>query len=234
MHRADDTHCYLCGEPLGKGQTNEDHVPPQRLIPISWRAHHQWVKPRVHASCNRSYSDDEQYFYLRVIAMTHKTPAAAARGAELLAGERKQAKQFRELRSQLSHRTPGGIYIPRKVVMHYEGNRTDRIVWKIARGCAYVESNTILPEPVGRNHVELLTYDQFGDRVRTEPRLLDHLLRTRPVIDIKGAFSARIIHAEQDGIRLALCTMQFFGSVVGFAHFHDGGCSCTECQQPKN
>jgi hypothetical protein len=130
--------CYLCGEAISDAASN-DHIPPRQLLPPALRRRFnlsQLAKLPTHRSCNESYSSDEQYFATSLAPIASESPTGQAMvdhfSAQFRSG-RSVPLGYKVLR-QFEDR-PGGLHLPPdRIVVRLEGDRIERVLWKVIRG----------------------------------------------------------------------------------------------------
>ena len=141
--------CYLCGDPL-VGETSVDHVPPKQLYAKEIRKKHSpnLLTIRVHKRCNSSFQYDEDYFVNTLAPFGKDSYAGSALLREVFskykAGVKRPlvGKVLKEF-----ERAPSGIVLPKGLVAkRIEGDRVQRVAWKIVRGLYFHEFGTVLPE----------------------------------------------------------------------------------------
>lgn len=142
--------CYLCGEEITNG-SSADHVPPKQFYAPDIRQKHNTSKLltiTVHQTCNRSYEEDEKYFLHSLAPFAHDSYT----GNAVL---RKIGREFREGKNQplvlkvygeFDPEPSGIVLLPGRMVKRFEGNRIDRVAWKIIRGLYFHHFNQVLTE----------------------------------------------------------------------------------------
>jgi hypothetical protein len=124
--------CYICGQPATTGKG--DHVPPKALFP----------KPRPSnlitvpccATCNGSYSLDEEYFRNNISMVSDY------RHAEQVWKTTKRSLSYSPglQRDLLTRISPVRIGTHNLARLDFDASRTDRVLVKIARGLVYHHS----------------------------------------------------------------------------------------------
>ena len=144
------THCYLCGRPLSS-LASKDHCPPLALFAREIRKQHnisQLVTIPVHENCNASYTRDEEYFVATLVPLARGSGAGDAILAQFMAGTRESDGKLKLARKVLREfeLRPGGLHLPSgRIVKRQQGDRIERVAWKIARGLYFHEHGKILP-----------------------------------------------------------------------------------------
>lgn len=152
--------CIHCGGWANHLELNWDHVPTKALLSRPLPAHTPQVL--ICASCNRSYSQDEEYFvtFLSCVLAGTTEPISQANPRVQRALARNLSLGARIEAGRRPYRAVGGqdgaVWIP-------ESERIERVVLKNARGHAYYELGEPMldpPESVWAIPLTALTEDE--------------------------------------------------------------------------
>jgi hypothetical protein len=157
--------CYLCGKILNDAEavSDDDHVPPRQFFPSSIRkdANLKLFTLPTHASCNKSYQKDEDYFVNSLGPLAMNSYA----GKEIWKDISKQIhrKNSKGLVMKILNefeKRPSGIILPHGMVgKRYNRNRIERVVWKITRGLFFNEHSQFIPENINK----IIWISAYGD-----------------------------------------------------------------------
>jgi len=207
---------------------SRDHVPPKVLFPTSLRPGLQLLrKLPAHRECNGSFSDDEEYFRAKILMMSERTEGAEAQLRDFLDSVPKSLSLAKRLAGDLTNTTPAGLTLPAGVIgMNYDGTRTDRVVWKIARGLAFRHYGELLPSaPKPSATIGLLQGPQFLRLLKGH----EYFQHVRKVVVSREAFSYAYGTERGEGAHLTVFFLEFLSAVVGYAIFHNTDCECPSC-----
>ncbi len=129
-----------------------DHVPPRQFYASSLRRElnlSQLVTIPAHGVCNRSFERDEEYFTwsLSPLAVGSVAGNALAQDrAEKLRRRGRLALLYEKVRREFE-KHPGGLHLPGgRVVKRFQGDRINRVAWKLVRGLYFHETNSVLAD----------------------------------------------------------------------------------------
>jgi hypothetical protein len=140
--------CYLCGEPLCE-PIGKDHVPPKQLFARAIRKTNplQLDTLQVHDACNKAYQLDEDYFVHTLMPFGLGSVSGRAVYDDIL--QKFQRREKVGLTLGVLHEFephPSGLVLPGgKVVKRFQGERIQRIAWKIVRGLFFMHHGRVLP-----------------------------------------------------------------------------------------
>ena len=221
--------CYLCGEMLIQ-PINNDHVPPRQFYTAEIRKIHNpnMLTIPVHESCNKSYQFDEDYFV--------NTLSPFAKGS--YSGDSLLKDVFKKysdgIKRPLLHkilnefeRNPSGLILPANLVAkRFEGNRLERVAWKIVRGLYFHHFNQVF----STGKISSLSII-FPDQVPPKEFLialgdLDGLGSYPGVFDYKFIRVPELEDFNYWGILL-------WDRIILIVAFHGLECSCAQCLETK-
>lgn len=227
--------CYLCGKTIDKKDRTDDHIPPKSFFPSRLRKKFNPSKLKTlptHRQCNEAYKKDEEYFFHTIGMIDYKNPVLREVWYDIRkAALRPDSQHFNQmLLNQLREeaRTPGGIIIPGKAAIEYNGNRVNRVVWKIIRGLFFHEFSRYLPE----NILHFVTYVHGEDTgLDSEPvtKIWRIVRNAKERGEYKGIFSYKfVVNPEQRNI--AAWGLLFWDRHIFSAGHHDPDCECEKCR----
>ncbi len=142
--------CYLCGGII-LSAASRDHVPPQQLFAPALRKKYnldQLTTLPTHLRCNDAFKLDEEYAVRVLATVVYDSPTARAvveHGFSKV--DRGQTVGLHHRILQSIHERPSGLILPRGgAVVRIEGERIQRVVWKIVRGLYFLERREVLPD----------------------------------------------------------------------------------------
>jgi hypothetical protein len=199
--------CAYCG----RAATTRDHVPSRKFFPAPRPS--DLITVPCCGRCNQGFSDDEEYFLIRVLAN------ASVRGPEAAAVLRQRfsavwtPRRIRAIEKLVTETTSVAVHSPAGVYLgHAPGFEMDlapcrRVVEKIVRGLYFHEFGHRVP-------AGMLVVGLF----EPDPTVLQHpvaqaLLQTAPRIRGGTVFEYRT-QCSQDNEDAALFFMLFFGGVL--------------------
>lgn len=194
------TMCVYCG--IRPGRTR-DHLPPQNLFPKPKPVN--MVTVPCCKECQMIFKKDEDVF----MAWITFGPAGKSTAGKLLweqklkrtykkdSGEKKViARSF----SQVSMKTPGGIYLCERLAISIDPERKNNVLRKIVRGLFWVEYKERLPEDVP---IEIYGIKGTGSPIE------ELITKTRQATTFwEGIFEYR--HARAPGCFESYWIMSFF------------------------
>ena len=225
------THCYLCGRPLS-GPTSKDHCPPLALFDRTIRQKYnlsQLITFRVHQGCNAAYENDEKYFKATMVPLARGSEAGNAIYetfiAESLEDKRKLILANKILRE--FEPRPSGLHLPPGLVAkRQEGERFNRVVWKIVRGLYFHHHSTILPEAIFVG----CTLTAPGQRPPEDFQRVIDLSDDETQGRYQGVFDYRFRVFETDLGKLNYWAFLIWDRIIVTAYFHDPwSCQCENC-----
>jgi len=144
--------CHLCGNPIAKEDSSDEHLPPKQFFPKEIRIQENLNLLTIpsHRECNESYSKDEEYFYLSLypIVRESKSPISDVVHSDLKNKTKKEPqKRFvRTLLKNFSTRTEGGVYLPKgKYEYSIDECRNQKVILKITQGLFFHHNQMFLP-----------------------------------------------------------------------------------------
>jgi hypothetical protein len=221
--------CYLCGKALIE-PISADHVPPKQFYASSVRKAHgpNLLTIPVHATCNRSYQLDEDYFVNTLAPFARGSYAGDALLKEVFARYEvgKKRALVHKVLQEFDHR-PSGIYLPSNLVAkRIEGERVHRVAWKLIRGLYFHEFDAVLPEYTP-NKFEIIPPD------RTPPKEFILCLPDRPIRGrYPGVFDYKFEKfAEVHNFNY--WAMLLWDRIILIVQFHDPTCACSCCDEVR-
>jgi len=138
--------CYICGEETQN--PTKDHVIPRCLFPTPPPPN--LITLPCHSKCQEKYAKDEEYFRTHISVISNLGENANAREVwkKALRGLKQRPHQRTDLINRLDDvdiQTPGGLYIGKAKEVKFSAKRTNRILYKIARGLFTFHTGKILP-----------------------------------------------------------------------------------------
>lgn len=224
--------CYLCGR-LIEGRPSSDHVPAKQVFPSEIRRRHnpQLLTLPTHTECNRSYQSDEDYFVASAGPLVHESYVGRALAWD--AGRRLAREKMRQpgmrfgggltakIMGEFEAR-PSGLYLPGgRVVKRFDGERVERVLWKIVRGLFFHEHGRFLPLDWPR----LVWIEGPGEKPKDvlQPTLAEEGRgRYRAVFDYK-------LRSFPECDDMHVWAMLFWDKMIAGAAFHDPDCDCAKC-----
>lgn len=219
-----DAICYLCGLELGK-DIDRDHVPPKQFYAKSLRKIHHpnlFTLP-VHAGCNKSYQEDEDYFVHSIAPLAKGSYSGDGIWNDIAQRLRRaQGQRIGQMILREFEERPSGLYLPGgKVIKRFDAKRVKRVVWKIVRGLFYKEHARFLPEEPPR----LLKFVSVGEK---PPPEFQAVRSTQSKGQYPNVFDYKyIVISELDNFHL--WAMLFWDRLIKLVAFHDPECECETC-----
>lgn len=234
------TICYLCAKPIAtSADADRDHVPARSYFPKSLRSQFNpeldtlWV----HRACNRLIADDELYFLASIGPCAMGDVVGDALGDDLRRAY--QADGRRRRLGEMAVREFGTVTTADGLVMKsYDHARCARVLWKITRGLAHLETGLVIPPDTPhlvrlyptREEIEgqLFPNSWFTEIVATEP-----LGRYGRVLDYRVL---GFIDRGDDGVEQGstqVWALLLWDRVIAGVFFHNPFCSCDKCQEPR-
>jgi hypothetical protein len=156
--------CYLCAN---RPATTREHVIAKAFFPQPIPS---MLKPLLTLpacqQCNQSYSDDEQYFatQLSLIDAPQYHQLGGSVFQRLRRGFRKRPTDLRKILQRVQGNVPvltlAGIFLGYAARTTFDGNKTSRVLEKIARGLFFHHTGT-LPDPIKSPTINFLTQDRL-------------------------------------------------------------------------
>jgi hypothetical protein len=203
--------CYLCGQQI-MGKVSSDHVPPRQFYA---RALRKARSPNLltlpsHEDCNKSYQDDEDYFFAALAGLNENAPIH-----DWIVNDvrrkiwRNDAIGLRQKVLSEFSATISGIYLPNSVVAKkFDVERAMRVVWKIVRGLCYHHYSRVLPE----NIKHAIRFLQVQDE---PPRIYrDHLMEKPNFGGCPEVFVYQLAQVDDKSSLSALWALFFWQSIV--------------------
>jgi hypothetical protein len=211
--------CYLCGGPMGRDRTR-DHVPAQSFFPAVLRKQRNFSKLDVvyaHRKCNAGYSSDEQYFFLSLAPLAHRSEVGPAiyKTIEKPILTPREWSLRRSIANELYADSSGQI---RK---RFDGERVYRVAKKIVRGLHFLRWRTVLPDDW---RYDFMVFDP-------DNRPPDPLLRMLEKNDQWGpypeVFFFKVMRSERE--RNQAWVLFFWDWLVILVIVHESECLCVKC-----
>ena len=209
--------CYLCDNEFAE-PTNADHVPPLQFHGDDIRRGNnlsQLLTIKVHKKCNEAYRLDEEYFVHTLMPLARGTYAGSAIYQEIL-GKFREGRNVPLVRMVLNEADPrpSGLVLPGgKVIKRFNGQRIQRVAWKIVRGLYFYHHHRVLPE----NHTTWVSLTPPGEQPP------EHFVRFMqlPENDPKGKYPAIFDYRFQNFTEFPACEPTLLGvSDLGPANRH--------------
>jgi hypothetical protein len=229
--------CYLCTRQLTP-PVNQDQVPGQQFFPPALRKEHgplQLLTIPVHTSCNSAYKADEDYFVHSLMPFARGTVAGDAVYSHVLSAYRAghNAGLVKKVLGEFDRR-PSGLVLPgNKVVKRFDGDRIQRVAWKIVRGLMFHHFGTAYPEKQNT----WVTATPVGE---PRPEHFDVFMQTQTEDAhgrYQGAFSYRFgkyeVEAEGAVQFLHYWALLLWDRVLLTVIFHDHLCACEGCEAAR-
>lgn len=227
--------CYLCAQPeTVERPFTRDHVPAKNVFPVGLREFTTNLKSlRAHADCNRSYSEDEQYFLSELGPLAADDPVV---GPHVLNDLRKayQHPQQRKLGQSIADAFSKLVLPNGMVAKQFHYKRIDRVAWKIVRGLYTLETQLFLPENLPRR-VELFEPEALRQGIKS----LDYwelVIRSAPMAAHARIFDYAVLGAILEDAELGLIkaeawSMMFWNRVIVCVAYHSAVCPCKKCSE---
>ncbi|UCG46476.1 MAG: hypothetical protein JSU94_13335 [Phycisphaerales bacterium] len=203
--------CYLCGQSI-EGTASRDHVPPRQFFTRMFR---KTKSPNLltlptHAECNKSYQDDEDYFFASLAPITEQAYIHDWLMEE--AGNKLSRQHSQGLREKVMsefNSTVAGLYLPRHLIAKIpDWNRVGRVVWKVVRGLCYHHYLKFLPEETTHR----IRYCQTSDP--PPPIYTKYLLEAPLLASHPEVFAHRFAGVSNPGSLSGLWALIFWQSLV--------------------
>ena len=226
--------CYLCGAGIDQKDRNADHVPPKQIFPTRIRKKYNLSKLRTlptHKLCNSMYQSDEDYFHRTIGIVDNRSQILEEVWYDIeQAAQKMESRNFHETifnQIELEAQTPGGIIIPGKVAIKCDGDRINRIVWKILRGLFFLELARFLPEATP-HFIHYFHDPNLGLNPPPVVMILEIVRNSEERGEYKGVFSYKyVVNPEQKNI--AAWLLLFWDRHMFMAGHHDPSCDCNSC-----
>ena len=220
--------CYLCGKKL-EGKIDRDHVPPRQFYATNIRKKHNpnlFTLP-VHASCNKAFQKDEDYFIHSIAPIAQSSYSGSEIWKDIKHQfERPEGLMIGNMISKEFDSRPSGLYLPNgKVIKRFDADRVWRVVWKIVRGLFFKEHNRILPDNT------LQTYHKIISPEHEEPPPEFVVVRDTPSRgQYPGVFDYKyIVIPELNNFHFL--ALLFWSRIIKLIAFHDPDCECKTCSK---
>jgi hypothetical protein len=234
--------CYLCGQPLGSSSTRE-HVIPKQFFPENLRKelNPDLIVLTAHGHCNQSYMLDEEYFYtaLGPHALDLEPVVGQAIHEDLKRKFKNTKKEpfLSKIRSQITT-SPSGLILPPGMCLQKFGEhdyaRIKRVVWKITRGCFFVNNDSFLPENKASDIQIYLTNEELPNEVKGILTCL-HQKMTTPdykTCVLPGCRYPRIFDYEfVNGIQFNCLVFIFWNCIWAISVFYNPDFDCEKCSR---
>lgn len=220
--------CYLCGEPI-TDKISYDHVPPQQFYPKTFRqkkTNIKLLKLPTHIKCNKSYQNDEDYFYSSIAVLSSTSPI----GPEIITDFKRRTqshkpsitlliKSLNEFSSKY-----GSIYLPPTMISKKTDEiRIKRIIWKITRGLHYYHFQNYLPENISKEIIYLFP------QMQKIPDGLNIVLMQKPMGKYGDYFDYKHIMNSEHGFQI--WAFRFWMVTAAFVIFQYPKCECNKCKE---
>jgi len=188
--------CYLCGKILNDAEavSDVDHVPPRQFFPSSIRkdANLKLFTLPTHASCNKSYQKDEDYFVNSLGPLAMDSYAGKEIWEDIAQQmHRPESKKLTWKILEEFDKNPFGIALPEELIAKkYDGERIRRVAWKITRGLFFKEYNKFLPESIDKK----IWISGYGKGLSP---LFPYVRDTPSRCDYPGVFDYKYIKVEE-------------------------------------
>lgn len=233
--------CYLCTEPIAdEALANRDHVPARSYFPKSIR---QEFNPNLdwlwtHRVCNASIRMDEEYFLASIgpMAMGDFVGMALADDLRRSYQNPEQRKLGRLAVNEFSRIvTPDGL-----LLKAYDHARAAKVLWKITRGLAYLETSGTMIIPAATPHEVRL----YPSKEEIEKRLIpegwwSEMLQLQPMGRYGRVLDYRAITLfTRDAAGQITNSSQAWGlllwnRIIAGVFFHNPWCPCAHCVRPS-
>lgn len=219
--------CYLCGLNL-VGPIDWDHVPLRQLhAPEIRKARNlQLLTIPVHASCNKGFQKDEDYFLHSLMPYARGSNAGNAIYQKSLSRfrEGQNLGLVRRVLREFEPR-PSGLVLPgNKVLQRIDGARISRVAWKIVSGLYFHHNSEVLPAKAAR-WVTLTPPN--NNQVPPEHFLaFDKLSESKSRGRYPGVFDYKFQNFPEAHYWALLLWDQIILTVI----FHDPSCTCGKCE----
>ncbi|MCR4377145.1 MAG: hypothetical protein NUV50_03510 [Rhodospirillales bacterium] len=225
--------CYLCGEPLAE-PISDDHVPPKQMFAKELRKTNDLLKMltiRTHESCNNSFGKDEHYFFQSLLPFARGSYSGNAALREAVDKFHSGSRQRFLMKMILGEfeRHPSGLVLPNgRVAKRFQGDRIERVAWKIVRGLYFHHFGVVLPDEwtVG------VTIIAPNERPPSHFDCFMNVVGNVQYGEYPGVFAYRF-HKFIEANNLHYWAMLLWDRVIITVLFHDPSCTCRECLQPS-
>ena len=163
--------CYLCGNQI-ESDFSMDHVPPKQFYASSLRRDlnlSQLVTIPVHGACNKLFENDEAYFTWSLSPLAVGSTAGDALVQERVKKlkRRNRLAALYEMVLREFDKFPGGLHLPGgRVIKRFNGERVNRVVWKLVRGLYFYETKSVLTEDTPST-IEIIEPDRARETAGT-------------------------------------------------------------------
>ena len=216
--------CYLCGTQI-ESDSSMDHVPPKQFYASSLRRNlnlSQLVTLPVHGVCNKSFESDEAYFMWSLSPL-----AVGSTAGDALAQERVEKLKRRnrlvalyEMVRREFDKYPGGLYLPGgRVIKRFNGERVNRIAWKLVRGLYSHETKSVLGEDTPFT-TEIIEPDRARETAGANP-VWETVKAQEPRGSYGGVFEYKYFVRDVNGNKLHVWGMILWDKIMIFIAHHD-------------
>jgi hypothetical protein len=215
---------------MKEGEQDEDHVPPKLIFPKELRSGLQLCKMPTHATCNRAFSLDEEYFRQSLGVLAHQSKTGECLVNDIFrTAEKPEAKGLnRKILNEFYERPSGIILPPGKVAKGFDRERIGRVVWKIVRGLFYHDKKIILPERT----LHWINMIPPGEK---PPDVFCFVAGQASQGNYGAIFDYKTMehYIEEKGATMHFWKTLFWSEIHIMCVFHDPSCKCYQCANKK-
>jgi len=215
--------CYLCGSDI-ESDHSMDHLPPKQFYASSLRTDRnlsKLVTIPAHGACNRSFERDEEYFTwsLSPLAVGSTAGDALARERADKLGRGRSVPLFQAVRKEFEP-NPSGLHLPGgRVVKRFDGERVNRVAWKLVRGMYFHETSAVLPDDTPFT-TEIIEPERARELAGINP-LWEKVKAQNARGSYGGVFEYKYFFDELDGKKLHSWGMILWDKIMIFIAHHD-------------
>lgn len=199
---------------------NRDHVPSQHYFAPSLRKQFNLsglLTLRTHPACNAAYRVDEEYFGATAGALAPDSPAGQALMRDLFNRYRRGSMVglVQNVVGGFSTQVNGIALPPNLLALKVQGERIQRVLWKIVRGLFYHHYGTVLREAAPR-------YIELVEPAAPIPEMFNAVLATKSLGLYQGIFAYKntIYRSASQGIAQDVWAMCFWDRVIAVVAFN--------------
>ena len=172
---------------------------------------------------NRAFEKDEEYFTwsLSPLAVGSVAGDALARERAEKLGKGRSVPLFHAVRQEFD-KNPSGLHLPGgRVVKRFEGERVNRVAWKLVRGMYFHETSNVLPDDTPFT-TEIIEPERARELAGSNP-LWENVRAQNPRGSYGGVFEYKYFFGETDGKGLHSWGMILWDKIMIFIAHHDPG-----------
>ena len=216
--------CYLCGNQI-EFDFSMDHVPPKQFYASSLRRDlnlSQLVTLPVHGACNKAFESDEAYFTWSLSPLAVGSTAGDALVQERVEKLKKRNRLLAlyEMVLREFDKFPSGLHLPGgRVIKRFNGERVNRVAWKLVRGLYFYETKSVLGEDTPST-IEIIEPDRAREAAGTN-LVWETVTAQEPRGAYGGVFEYKYFVRDVSGNKLHVWGMILWDKIMIFIAHHD-------------